>query len=332
MGFAAVVGVGACARRQPGFRAAAALLCAVWAACLPVHADVLFVDTNNAPLEIQAVQRTLAPGEKLWVIPSQAQLPTARREQASRAGIENARLTRLAQDCATDEPGTSAAACDAVGDWLRQSELDRLAAMADYTGETLLSELNDLVTSGKRWHSVVVSGHHENGFFAGELVSLSRQQMHQLLSVSLNQSDAAPNLYLLGCDTLTPRALNDVLLPALQSRSDVLIVGAEDRAPTKYEARNIAFVERAFKRAPGLRQVSTLEQLQREQRLLRAGNWPVALWLDGQYVALQGHQSIAAVPTASTAPLTPQTPARDSAATLAAPASAPASEATASPL
>ncbi|MFD1711095.1 hypothetical protein FVQ98_00210 [Ottowia sp. GY511] len=294
----------------------------------PAAADVLFVDTNNAPPEIQAVQRTLAPGEKLWIIPSYARLPQAQRERASRASTENERLTKLALDCATDEPGTNAAACDAVGDGLRQSELDRVAALEGYVGDTLLNELNDLVTDGRRWHSVVVSGHHENGFFAGELVSLSRQQMHQLLSVSLNQTDAAPNLYLLGCDTLTPRALNEVLLPAMQTRGDVLIVGAEDKAPTKYEPRNIAFVERAFKRAPGLRQVSTVDQLQREQHVLRANNWPVALWLDGQYVALHGHQRIA-VPLS--APSALPAVVGESTATLALPSAEPTTENAASP-
>ena len=268
-----------------------------WGAALAVSAsasaDVLFVDTNNAPLEIQAVQRTLAPGERLWVIPSYTRLPSSQREAATRAAQENERLTRLAQDCATDEPGTTAAACDAVGTGLRDSELSRMAALADYSGETLLSELNALVADGRRWHSMVVSGHHENGFFAGELVALSKLQMQALLSTGLKQTDAAPNVYLLGCDTLTPRALNEILLPALASHADVLIVGAEDKAPTKYEARDIAFVERAFKRAPSLRRLRAPEQLQREQRFLRANNWPVALWLDGQYVALDGHQSIA---------------------------------------
>ena len=80
---ATAVEVGARQRQWHRVRAAG-LWATALAASLSVHADVLFVDTNNAPLEIQAVQRTLAPGEKLWVIPSYERLPAKQREQASR--------------------------------------------------------------------------------------------------------------------------------------------------------------------------------------------------------------------------------------------------------
>ncbi len=262
------------------------------AACSWAHADVLFVDTNNAPLEIEAVQRSLAPGEKLWVIPSRMRLPKAQRDQATHAAIETARLTEVAKDCATDPAKTSAAACESLGTDLRQSELERQAALAGYSSASLLDELNELAADGRRWRSVVVSGHHEKGYFSGELVSLSKSQMGQLLVAALNQTDGAPNLLLLGCDTLTPQALHNVLLPAVHGWDDLLIVGAEDLAPTKYEARNTAFVERALKRTPALHRVSSVQQLQREQRFLRNNDWPVAIWLRGDYVALKGHQTV----------------------------------------
>lgn len=324
---ATAVEVGARQRQWHRVRAAG-LWATALAASLSVHADVLFVDTNNAPLEIQAVQRTLAPGEKLWVIPSYERLPAKQREQASRAGVENERLTRLAQDCATGEPGTNPAVCEPVDAGLRDSELNRLAALAGYTGDALLGELDALVADGRRWHSVVVSGHHENGYFAGELVALSKAQMQRLLTVGLQQTGDAPSLFLLGCDTLTPRALNDILLPAVQSRSDLLIVGAEDRAPTKVEPRNIAFIERAFKRAASLHRVRTPDALLREQRLLRANSWPVALWLDGDYVALQGHQSIAAAAPVPE-PARPAAPVQDAAAPPSTPVAPAATEAAA---
>ena len=68
---ATAVEVGARQRQWHRVRAAG-LWATALAASLSVHADVLFVDTNNAPLEIQAVQRTLdwvytgSPNRRVW--------------------------------------------------------------------------------------------------------------------------------------------------------------------------------------------------------------------------------------------------------------------------
>lgn len=235
----------------------------------------------------------------LHVVPSFARITPAARAAVMKAALENERLTLLAQDCAAPEPGKVPRGCDTVWDELRRTELEREAATGHYSFDDLQREVESVLARVPRFDRVVVSGHHEGGFFRGELVSLTREQL-QSLFVRVQKQAAAPfTLLLLGCDTAQPAVLREMVVPSLAYPRQTLIIGAEASAPTRFEPRNLSFVDEALTLQTRIHREP--QALRAFQQQLRRHRWPVALWLGGQYES-QDFPVAVPLPVASAGP------------------------------
>lgn len=276
-------------------------------------AQTLFLDLNNAGSEIAVMQWHVDPAQRpagqrgmvyerlarqnglvggaggrannadLYVVPSFERITPEARAAVMRAAVENERLILLAQDCAAPEPGKRPTGCDTVWDDLRRTELEREAATGHYGFEDLQRELEAVLAQVPQFDRLVVSGHHEGGYFRGELASVTREQWQSLFARIQRQAAAPFTLYALGCHTALPSVVRELFVPLLAHPRQTLIVGAEAYAPTRFEARNLSFMDEALTLQTTIHQQRA--DLRGFQQRLRRHRWPVALWLDGQYEA-----------------------------------------------
>jgi hypothetical protein len=248
----------------------------------------LFIDFNNAESEIQAF-RLNGNGKPhdLLVLPSYERISISKRSAALRANARLDRWTLVAQQCALSERVKSSH-CNDVYTHIRQAELDRVAATGSYTFQDLKIELG-LLQAGNpdlRFDMLVVSGHHETGFYSGELSQATERQFAELIkSGSLILSDLN-TVVLLGCGTGSKNAYAEFLSPLFPKTT--LVVGAEDSAPTRDEARNLAFIRKLNASRPKLLQVRTAKQIEPIFRSLLAEGWPVSLLWRNSTLFLKG--------------------------------------------
>lgn len=255
-------------------------LCLVWLTVfLPVSAysRTLFIDFNNADSEIAAFRSKPAKSaEEVVVVPSYTRITPKQRLAVLRANAAVERFTLKVQACAVSGKRNTSY-CESLYDRIRQSELDRLAATGDYSTDDLRAELKALSQSdaGKPFDMLVISGHHELGYYRGELADAQVLQFADILTESRALFSQVNTVILLGCSTGTKDTYVQNLAPMFPHVP--LILGAEDNAPTRDEARNLAYIRKVVQLRPKLLAATTAAEVQPLFQRLLDKNWPVSL-------------------------------------------------------
>ena len=122
---------------------------------------------------------------------------------------------------------------------------------------------------------LVISGHHELGYYRGELTEAKILQFAEILTQSPELFSQINTVVLLGCGTGTKDAYVQNLAPMFPKVP--LIFGAEDNAPTRDEARNLAYIRKLVKVRPKLLLAKTVHEVEPLFQSLLAKNWPVSL-------------------------------------------------------
>lgn len=251
------------------------------------YARTLFIDFNNAESEIaafkQSKQSKKGKSTEVVVLPSYARISEQQRLDVLSANIEVEKFTKKAQDCAVS--GKKSASCDQNFDRIRQAELKRLAATGGYSFDDLKAELLALSESEKKndkkndkeepFDMLVISGHHELGYYRGELTEAKILQFAEVLMQSPELFNQVNTVVLLGCGTGTKNAYVQNLAPMFPKVP--LIFGAEDNAPTRDEARNLAYIRKVVQLRPKLLSAKTAHEVEPLFQSLLAKNWPVSL-------------------------------------------------------
>jgi hypothetical protein len=241
------------------------------------YALTLFIDFNNAESEIQAfrVNRRGKPHE-IAVLPSYERISIQQRAIARRANARLERYTHEAQECAVASSQNSPL-CAEVFTHIRRAELERIAATGDYSFQDLKAELLALNERNPslRFDMLVVSGHHETGFYSGELSQATEREFSELIKQSGPVLSELNTIVLLGCWTGSRNSYAEYLSPLFPKAT--LLVGAEDRAPTRDETRNLAFIRKLNASRTRLLQARTSKEIEPVFRGLLAEDWPVSL-------------------------------------------------------
>lgn len=243
---------------------------------VPGGARTLFIDFNNAENEI-AVFRQPSKGKPadVVVVPSYARITAQQRLNVLSANAEVEKFTKKALDCAVfGKKGTD---CDQNFDRIRQAELNRLAATGGYAFDDLKAELLALSESGKDkpFDMLVISGHHELGYYRGELTEAKILQFAEVVAQSPDLFSQVNTVVLLGCSTGTKDAYVQNLVPMFPMVP--LIFGAQDNAPTRDEARNLAYLRKLVTVRPKLLSAKTAQEVGPLFQSLLAKKWPVSL-------------------------------------------------------
>ncbi len=241
------------------------------------YARTLFIDFNNAESEIAVFKKSRnGTTSDIVVLPSYARISPKQRLAVLQANALIEKLTLKAQDCAVSGKKKNDR-CDEVYDRIRQAELDRVQATGGYSADDLKAELLALLESekDKPFDMLVVSGHHELGYYRGELTQAKVLEFADILTESRHLFSQVNTVVLLGCGTGTKDAYVQNLVPLFPGVP--LIFGAEDKAPTRDEARNLAYIRKLLEVRSPLLSAKTTREIEPIFQSLLAKNWPVSL-------------------------------------------------------
>lgn len=257
----------------------ASLMAVVIASTCSARSNVLFIDLNNAEAEIDAVKSALPrDGSRVFTIPPSGRFDATRRAEILEVQRRFNATTRLATEC----PPSRQESCRALWNSLRSIELEREKLTHRYAVDQMVEDINRIAPEAlSTVDIVVISGHHSNGYFRGELAQLDVNDLIRIDAEFPALFGQVRTLILLGCDTGTPTLFSEVfarLFPLAR-----LMVGSEDSAPTRDEARNLRFIRSLMRFEVPLQHARRNEEARRIHQQLLAEAWPVAMLWDRQY-------------------------------------------------
>ena len=125
------------------------------------------------------------------------------------------------------------------------------------------------------FNMVVISGHHEQGFYRGELTDARVKEFVDMMDESRALYSKVNTVVFLGCETGTKAVYKNTLQSMFP---DVpVILASEDNAPTRNEARNLAYLRHVVSIRPKLLAAKTAKEVQPLYDSLLAKHWPASL-------------------------------------------------------
>jgi hypothetical protein len=248
---------------------------------------VLFIDLNNAEDELDAVAHALPKhNASMAVVPSLARFSFKQRDGILKVKAQYDKTAKEAELCTLKGVQT----CPPLWAKLRELELERERLTGNYRVEQLIEDLAP--HANRSFDVVVISGHHSGGFFRGEIAELAVDDLMRVDATYPQLFRHARTVILLGCETGTPHMFSNVF-PVIFPSATTLI-GAEDNAPTRSEARNLSFIEAAVALEPHLTGARDANDVLRLHKRLLGYKWPVTiLWHGEHYFAKKWHGNIA---------------------------------------
>ena len=275
-----------------------AYFCAASLALLssPASARTLFIDFNNADSEIAVFKQShQGVANEVVVVPSYKRITQKQRLHVVKVNEAIERLTVKVGDCAVAANiATNIAAniaanivvktaakkdknCDAYYDQIFALEKEREKTTGYYNADDLKTELLALLEDTKSvpFNMVVISGHHEQGFYRGELTDAKVKEFIDMMDESRALFTKVNTVVFLGCETGTKTVFQNTLLTMFPAVP--VILASEDNAPTRNEARNLAYIRHVINIRPKLLAARTVKEVQPLFNSLLAKNWPVSL-------------------------------------------------------
>jgi hypothetical protein len=251
------------------------------------RSNVLFIDLNNAEAEINAVKSALPrDGSRVLTIPPSARFDAARRASILEVQQRFDTTTRLATEC----PPSRQASCRTLWNSLRAIELEREKLTHRYAVDQMVEDINLITPEAlSTVDIVVISGHHSNGYFRGELAQLDINDLIRIDAEFPALFGQVRTVILLGCDTGTPAMFAEIFARMFPLAR--LMIGSEASAPTRDEARNLRFIRSLMRFEVPLQLARRNEEARRIHQQLLTEAWPVAMLWDRQYYFSRGGNS-----------------------------------------
>ncbi len=250
----------------------------------PASARTLFIDFNNADSEIAVFKQShQGVANEVVVVPSYKRITQKQRLHVVKVNEAIERLTVKVGDCAVAANMIVKTAakkdknCDAYYDQIFALEKEREKTTGYYNADDLKAELLALLEDTKSvpFNMVVISGHHEQGFYRGELTDAKVKEFIEMMDESRALFAKVNTVVFLGCETGTKTVFQNTLLAMFPAVP--VILASEDNAPTRNEARNLAYIRHVINIRPKLLAARTVKEVQPLFNSLLAKNWPVSL-------------------------------------------------------
>jgi hypothetical protein len=241
-----------------------------------VYARTLFIDFNNAENEIAVFkQNQQGVSSEVVVVPSYQRITHKQRSHIVKVNEAIESYTVKLQDCAVAPKRH--AKCDGYYDKIYSLEQEREKTTGYYSAEDLKKELLALLEDKNAipFNMVVISGHHEQGFYRGELTDARVKEFVDMMDESRLLYSKVNTVVFLGCETGTKAVYKNTLQSMFP---DVpVILASEDNAPTRNEARNLAYIRQVVSIRPKLLAAKTAKEVQPLFDSLLAKHWPASL-------------------------------------------------------
>lgn len=241
---------------------------------------ILFIDLNNAPLEIAAV----SAGRTVNVVPTQKSISIDVRRQISKIGIKKEQVDRLSESCYVYESPKHCQILrsqygitqnDQVYGFLYEQVKIQNNLLNGYGATDLENDIVSLPTVS--YDTVIISGHHANGFMAGELLeAFSFDIFKKIVSQNPVLFSNVKYLVILGCDSGQEEIIKrwNSVFPSTQ-----LVVASNGVAPTKTDPRNISFIKNLMNRIDTLKHNAINDSFDPKTFLadIKVSGWPAAV-------------------------------------------------------
>jgi hypothetical protein len=241
-----------------------------------VQARTLFIDFNNAESEIAVFKQSRqGVASEVVVVPSYQRITRKQRLHIVKVNEAIEAFTVKLQDCAV--AAKRDAKCDGYYDKIYSLEQEREKTTGYYSAEDLKKELLALLEDKNAipFNMVVISGHHEQGFYRGELTDARVKEFVDMMDESRSLYNKVNTVVFLGCETGTKAVYKNTLQSMFP---DVpVILASEDNAPTRNEARNLAYIKQVMAIRPKLLAAKTATEVQPLYDSLLAKHWPASL-------------------------------------------------------
>jgi hypothetical protein len=247
-------------------------------------ARTLFIDFNNADSEIGVFRQShQGVANEVVVIPSYKRITQKQRLHIVKVNETIEKLTVKVGDCAVAANMVVKTAakkdknCDDYYDQIFSLEKEREKTTGNYSADDLKAELLALLEEKNAipFNMVVISGHHEQGFYRGELTDAKVKEFIDMMDESRALFSKVNTVVFLGCETGTKTVFQNTLLAMFPAVP--VILASEDSAPTRNEARNLAYIRHVINIRPKLLAARTVKEVQPLFNSLLAKNWPVSL-------------------------------------------------------
>lgn len=247
---------------------------------------VLFIDTNNSPLEIKAAREAAEKsGRRLLVMPDisekdrKAYLQMGAKLDAARAIYEKACDGKNETACRESEKKFNEA------EKSKSDLLETFQLTEEKVSGFLAAHQNKTVSS------VVISGHDGTGSFSGEFGGVSDIYLATELEKYPNMKNAIRTLHLWGCYTTSPGSL---LLNWKKHFPNIsLLTGYEGRAPLADKPAGWHYLKGVLAKEPELLRAGDSAKLQRLLKKLPGANQvTAAIYSCGDYATNKEHYSL----------------------------------------
>ena len=243
---------------------------------LTASARTLFIDFNNAESEIAVFKQNYqGVASEVVVVPSYQRITPKQRLHILKTNEAIERYTSKVQDCAVAVKKDKR--CDSYYDQIYMLEQEREKTTGYYNAEDLKKELLALLEDKNAvpFDMVVISGHHEQGFYRGELTDARVKEFVDMMDESRALFSKVNTVVFLGCETGTKAVYQNTLLTMFPTVP--VILASEDNAPTRNEARNLAYIRHVVSIRPKLLAAKTATEVQPLYNSLLAKHWPASL-------------------------------------------------------
>jgi hypothetical protein len=245
-----------------------------------VQARTLFIDFNNADSEIAVFKQShQGVANEVVVVPTYKRITQKQRLHIVKVNEAIERNTVLVGDCAVaaNTGAKKDKKCDGYYDQIVVLEKEREKTTGYYNADDLKAELLALLEEKNAipFNMVVISGHHEQGFYRGELTDAKVKEFVDMMDESRALFSQVNTVVFLGCETGTKTVFQNTILAMFPAVP--VILASEDNAPTRNEARNLAYIRQVITIRPKLLAARTVKEVQPLFNSLLAKNWPVSL-------------------------------------------------------
>lgn len=218
--------------------------------------DVLFLDMNASFHEIEAAKAAAKKAGRGFVA-----FPPMSDADRKTFFDKNAAMERLANSYGK-ECGSAGPRCDAYKEKMKnaRADVENLKAKFEINRDKLKKFLNEQDAAGRKFGSVVVSGHDGTGSISGRLGAIGDRAMAELFGESTAIKDSLRSLYLWGCYTASPSGI--ILNWKSQFPYLNLIAGYDGRAPLSDKPAGWKYLAGALEKEQALHAISDSKKLQ----------------------------------------------------------------------
>ncbi len=247
------------------------------------RADVLFIDVNNSPKEIEAAKKAAEKsGRKLVVVPD---VDPETRAKIGALQLETEKIQDQKIRVCT-KSGRNTPDCLKITEKFNniRDQLEVLQGENRISSSLIEEEISKRAKENKPFSTIIISGHDGTGEFSGTFGEITDQEISTLVAKYPTQANSLRSLHLWGCYTTSPGSLLNNWLHYFPHLS--LVSGYDDQAPLNDKPYGWKYLAGVLEKEDELMQATDAKKLQKLlKKIPGASQTHAAIYACGSYAS-----------------------------------------------